>query len=81
MVFEYLRNPDTSFRKLETEFLHIDSQARGGGFIAKEILNSMGIMAYHKGMLQHEPPLDNPDPWKELLIQTLKAIKRYLEKN
>lgn len=81
MAFEYLRNPNTSFRKLETEFLHIDSPSRGGGFIAKEILNSMGIMAYHKGMLQQEPPLDNPSPSKELLIQTLEAIKRYLEEN
>ena len=79
MAFEYLSNPNTSFRQLELKYLHIDSAARGGGFISKGILNAMGITAEHKGMLNREPPLDDLGPTAGLLIQTLEAIKKYLE--
>lgn len=51
IVKEYLSNPATSFRKLERQFLGIDSQARGGGFIAKAIVNSYGVSAQDKGLL------------------------------
>lgn len=51
IVAEYLTNPKTSFRKLEREFMGIDSPARGGGFAAKNIVNSYGIVAEMKGIL------------------------------
>lgn len=51
VVVEYLTNPKTSFRKLEREFMGIDSPARGGGFVAKSIVNSYGITAKMKGIL------------------------------
>lgn len=52
MAFEYLNNRDTSFRKLEVKFLELDSPARGGGFVSKGIINSLGITAEMKGILQ-----------------------------
>lgn len=52
MAFEYLNNPHTSFRKLEVKFLELDSPARGGGFVSKGIINSLGITAEMKGILQ-----------------------------
>jgi len=51
IIIEYLTNPKTSFRKLEREFMRIDSPARGGGFVAKSIVNSYGINAEMKGIL------------------------------
>ena len=51
IVAEYLVNPKTSFRKLEREYMGIDSPARGGGFVAKNIVNSYGIGAEMKGIL------------------------------
>lgn len=53
MAIEYLVNPKTSFRKLEKQFMGIDSPARGGGFIAKKIINSYGIIAEMKGILSN----------------------------
>lgn len=43
-----------SFRNIEREILEIDSQARGGGFIAKGIINSYGIEAKNKGTVTEE---------------------------
>lgn len=40
-----------SFRTIEKEILKIDSQVRGGGFVAKKILNSYGIEAKNKGTI------------------------------
>ena len=51
IVTEYLINPKTSFRKLEQQFMGIDGPARGGGFAAKNIINSYGIVAEMKGIL------------------------------
>lgn len=51
IVTEYLIDPQTSFRKLERQFMGIDSPARGGGFAAKNIINSYGIVAEMKGIL------------------------------
>ena len=51
MAYEYLINPKTSFRKLEREILHIPSAARGGGFVSKQALNNVGVLAEHKGIL------------------------------
>lgn len=55
VVKEYLSNPTTSFRTIEKTLLNIDSQTNGGGFIAKRIINSYGVLAEHKGMLAHTP--------------------------
>ena len=52
MAIEYLNNPKTSFRKLEEKYLGIKSEARGGGFKAKDIINKMGLSTEHKGILQ-----------------------------
>ena len=54
MAAEFLKNPKTSFRKLETQFLGIESKARGGGFIAKSAINSLGITIERKGALSHK---------------------------
>lgn len=43
-----------SFRNIEREILKIDSQARGGGFIAKGIINSYEIEAKNKGTVTEE---------------------------
>ncbi|MCD8519265.1 MAG: hypothetical protein LRY32_07370 [Flavobacterium sp.] len=43
-----------SFRNIERDILKIDSQARGGGFIAKGIINSYGIEAKNKGTVTEE---------------------------
>lgn len=40
-----------SFRNLEKMVLGIDSQSRGGGFVAKNALNAFGITAANKGAL------------------------------
>lgn len=47
-----------SFRELERVVLHIDSQARGGGFVAKAALNAIGITANEKNLLS--PLRGNP---------------------
>lgn len=51
VLWEYLINPSTSFRKLETTIMKIDSPARGGGFKAKKIVNDHGFTASDKGLL------------------------------
>lgn len=43
-----------SYRTIEKEILKIDSQARGGGFVAKSIINSYGIEGSDKGTVTHE---------------------------
>jgi len=51
LAIEYLTNPKTSFRKLESGMMGIASAARGGGFISKGILNEIGVTADKKGIL------------------------------
>lgn len=51
IIMEYLVNPKTSFRKLEKQFMNIDSKSNGGGFKAKGIINAYGIDAGKKGIL------------------------------
>lgn len=48
---EYLKNPTTSFRKLEIGIMSIESPMRGGGFKAKNIVNSYGAFDSNKGIL------------------------------
>lgn len=76
MVIEYLVNPKTSFRKLENQFMGINSPARGGGFIAKKIINSYGIIAKMKGILSNNSIesviLSSTGELKETLIKIKK---------
>lgn len=74
MAIEYLNNPHTSFRKLEVKFLHIDSAARGGGFVSKGIINSLGIKAEHKGILQYTSLEKLMLESQGQLLQTLQTI-------
>lgn len=79
MAFEYLNNPSTSFRKIEKLICGIDSPARGGGFVAKKVINDMGITANMKGILTNKSydflPLKARDVLKEILIRVIKMLK------
>ena len=75
MAFEYLNNPHTSFRKLEVKFLELDSPARGGGFVSKGIINSLGVTADMKGILQLKSLDDLIELSEGKLFETLIKIK------
>ena len=79
MAWEYLTNPNTSFRKIEKEILKIDSPARGGGFKSKTIINALGITAGKKGVLSYaslnEEIADASGQYK----RTLELLKRRTE--
>ena len=81
IVWEYLTNPNTSFRKIEREYLNIESQARGGGFVAKDIINKMGVVAAKKGVLSKISIEDeirtSSGEYKQILI----TINSMLEEN
>jgi hypothetical protein len=68
-----------SFRNIEREILKIDSQARGGGFIAKGIINSYGIEAKNKGKVTekniNELISNNTGKLKMTLIKLNEHIK------
>ena len=78
MAFEYLSNPHTSFRKLEVQYLGLESPARGGGFISKGIINSLGITAEMKGVLQFKSLDTMIASSKGILLDTLIKIKAEL---
>lgn len=78
MAFEYLNNPHTSFRKLEVKFLGLDSPARGGGFVSKGIINSLGITAEMKGILQFKSLDFMITSSTGTLLNTLLRIKEIL---
>lgn len=78
MAFEYLNNPHTSFRKLEVKFLGLDSPARGGGFVSKGIINSLGITAEMKGILQFKSLDFMIKSSTGTLLNTLLRIKEIL---
>lgn len=71
MLCEYLNNPNTSFRQLERKYLGINSPNRGGGFVAKKIINSYGIFANMKGIL-------NQCTIQELYLQSNKQLQEVL---
>jgi len=68
-----------SFRSIERKILQIDSPARGGGFIAKGILNSYGIEAKDKGKVTvkniNELISNNTGKLKRTLIELNEYIK------
>jgi len=51
VIFEFLTNSKTSFRKLETDIMGIESKSNGGGFKSKGIINSYGFTVKDKGKL------------------------------
>ncbi len=81
IVLEYLINPNTSFRQIEREYLNIDSQARGGGFVAKDIINKMGVSAAKKGVLTKISIEDEIRTSSGEYKQTLITINSKLEEN
>ena len=66
MLYRFLTDSSTSFRKLEREYMHIDSAERGGGFISRKIINNMGFTASDKGILEN-----NRDKITELLQNSI----------
>ena len=80
MAIEYLRNPNTSFRKLETDILKIESPTRGGGFISKKALKSIGITADLKGILNYKKIEDLIASSNGKLKKTLEFIKDIIDK-
>ena len=73
MVKEYLTNPFTSFRKLEKQFMHIESS--GKGFQSKKIVNSYGVTAEHKGILSQKSIEEAAEKATGLYKETLHAIR------
>jgi hypothetical protein len=67
-----------SFRNIEREILKIDSQARGGGFIAKGIINSYGIEAKHKGTVTDKNINELITSYDGKLKKTLIKLNEYL---
>ena len=43
-----------SMRDIEKQILGLPAEERGGGFVAKKALNSMGIEGKDKGCLSHD---------------------------
>ena len=56
---EFLKNPNTSFRKLEIDIMKIKSPVRGGGFKSKKIINDFGATIEDKGILAITTSLDS----------------------
>lgn len=76
---EFLYNPFTSFRKLETEVMGIDSPVRGGGFKSKAIVDSYGAVKEDKGILARSSFEEAVQLVNEDLRKTLEKYKSYLE--
>lgn len=70
-----------SYRKIEMELMNIDSQNRGGGFIAKSKLNSYGITREHKGIINNLNIDQEIEKSFGMLKETLTILKLKLEIN
>lgn len=68
-----------SYRKIEMELMNIDSQDRGGGFIAKSILNFYGITGEHKRTINDLNIDQKIETSTGALKETLTALKLKLE--
>ena len=79
MAVEYLSNPQTSFRKLEVKYLKIESAARGGGFKSKAIINKLGLLAEHKGVLSSKSIDELIASSSGITLETLMFIKTVLD--
>ena len=78
MAVEYLSNPQTSFRKLEVKYLKINSAARGGGFKSKAIINRLGLLDKHKGILTLKTIDELLASSDGVILETLKTVKTML---
>ena len=71
----------SSYRTIEKVILKIPSPARGGGFVAKGILNSYGVEGKHKGFVYgkniSELIITNNGVLKETLIKLKEYIKSH----
>lgn len=81
LAFEYLFNPNTSFRKLEMRIMHIDSPARGGGFKAKTIINNLGITADKKGIFILSDAKQEMEKARGIYKETLLRLISWLKEN
>ena len=79
LAIEYLKNPNTSFRKLESEMMGIESAARGGGFVSKGIINGLGITAIKKGILAVVSIDEELESASGIYRETLITIKHLME--
>ena len=73
MIRLYLEQ-GVSFRGLEREVLGIESQARGGGFVAKKALNDVGVTNSIKGALASESLESLIERSDDGLKRTLKQV-------
>lgn len=69
----------TSYRTIEKDILKIHSPNRGGGFIAKGILNSYGVEGKHKGSVSSNNIMELIASNKGVLKETLIKLKEYIK--
>lgn len=67
-----------SYRSIEKDILEIESPVRGGGFIAKGILNTYGVEGKHKGTITLSNIDDNISIAEPTLKRTLIELKKFL---
>lgn len=63
------------------KYLKIDSPARGGGFKAKAIINKLGLLAEHKGILYSKPIDELIELSTGVMFETLRRVKTAVAKN
>ncbi|NQZ86664.1 MAG: HNH endonuclease [Colwellia sp.] len=69
----YLINSE-SHRTIQRNILGLPAPAKGGGFVAMEILHHYGIKGEHKGLLQNEVNLDDYSDLFRLAIYKVKEF-------
>mgnify|MGYP000020354150 FL=1 len=69
----------SSYRTIEKVILKIPSSARGGGFVAKGILNSYGVEGKHKGFVNGKNISELIITNNGVLKETLIKLKEYIE--
>ena len=67
-----------SFREIETEILKINSPVRGGGFKAKKILDSYGVLTKYKGTITEQNISNKIKNYDGLFSETLIELKKYI---
>jgi hypothetical protein len=75
IIKAYLVQGD-SYRTIEKEILEMESPARGGGFVAKNILNSYGVEGKHKNTITWRNIDDMIFAAKGTLERTLVELKK-----
>jgi hypothetical protein len=67
-----------SYRTIEKEILEIESPARGGGFVAKKILNAYGVEGKHKKSITNSNIDEKIISSSNILKQTLTELRKSL---